>query len=316
MRDPYTVLGVSKTADETEIKKAYRQLAKKYHPDANADDPKAQERFSEATAAYDLLSDKTKRGQYDRGEIDADGNPKFPGFDGFGGGDPFGGGQSGGFRWRTTRQGAPGAGTAGGMPGGMDPEDFLSEIFGGLGGRQRGAGGARAQGAPKGADYRVAVDVTLEDLVKGSAKRVSLPDGKTVEVKIPNTARDGTELRLKGKGQDNFLGGARGDAIVTVRLKPHQKFRVEGADLWLDWPVDLADALLGGKIKVPTLDGQVQVTVPPNTSGGKALRVRGKGLAMAKGGAGDLLVRLDIQLPDPADPDLVDLVKSKRSVAS
>lgn len=313
MRDPYTVLGVSKTADDTEIKKAYRRLAKKYHPDANADDPKAQERFSEATAAYDLLSDKTKRGQYDRGEIDAEGNPKFPGYGGgdpFGSGDPFGG-QTGGFRWRTTRQGAPG----GGMPGGMDPDDFLSEIFGGFGGRAK-TGGPRAQAAQRGADYRVTVDVTLEELAKGVAKRVSLPESQAVDVKIPKTARDGTELRLKGKGQDNFLGGARGDAIVTVRLKPHQRFKVDGADLWLDWPVDLADAVLGGKIKVPTLDGQVQITIPPNTSGGKALRVRGKGLTMAKGGTGDLLVRLDIQLPDPADPDLVELVKSKRSVTS
>ncbi len=319
-RNPYDVLGVSKGASDAEIKSAYRKLAKKYHPDANQDDPKAHDRFAAATSAYDLLSDKDKRGQFDRGEIDAEGNPAFPDMGGFAGGAPFGqqaGGGPGGYRWSYSRSGPGEPGGAG-----IDPEDILSQVFGmagGAGGMGRGmgpdgpgAGRGRGAGQQKAADYRVTAKVALDVIAKGGHSRVALPDGRMLDVKIPAGTTDGTELRLKGQGQDNLFGGARGDVYVTVRHKPHARFRADDADLRMDLDIGLEDAVLGGKVRADTLNGAVQLSVPAGSNSGKTLKLRGKGLPKPSGGHGDLYVRLQIQLPDPPDPDLTALMRKRR----
>ena len=266
MRDPYDVLGVGRSASEAEVKRAYRKLAKQYHPDKHAGDKKAQAKFSEINSAYEIVGDKEKRGKFDRGEIDADGKPKFQGFEGFRGGqggagfeniDPSafeeifssfgrGGGAGGGTRtFRFTSGGGPGQGrTAQSEPEG---EDFLSSIFGGLGGRGRAS--ARA-GAP-GADVRGDVAVTLEDIAAGRKPKVSLPNGKTMALTLPKGVTDGQVIRLQGQGQPSPSGGAPGDALVTVRFVPHPLFKPKGSDLKLDLPVSLDEAVLGAKIPVP-----------------------------------------------------------------
>ncbi|MEQ9691672.1 MAG: J domain-containing protein [Bauldia litoralis] len=312
MRDPYSILGVSKTASESEIKSAFRKLAKKYHPDANKNEPKAKERFNEANAAYEILGDKEKRGQFDRGEIDADGKPRFQGFEGFG--HP-GGGQArpgaGGarnFRWST--------GGADGDP--FAADDVLNEIFSGFGrgrgGPGAGAGaGARPRPQPvKGEDINATVAVTLEQLVSGEKARVDLPTGRTVDVAIPPGTTSGKVIRLRGQGRAGVLGGPAGDARVTVEFVPHPHFRVEGDLLRREVNIPLEDAVLGGKVRVPTLEGEVSMNVPANSGGGKSLRLKGKGLPKAGGGRGDLVVTLRIVLPEGGDPELTALMKKWR----
>jgi len=317
MRDPYEVLGVSKTASEAEIKSAYRKLAKKHHPDQNKTDPKAKERFSEANSAYEIVGDKVKRKQFDRGEIGADGKPRFQGGPaggpGFGGFEGFGqqGGQRGGAGARTFRW------SSGGGPSGDDVfggDDILSEILGGFS-RGRGAG---AQQAPRpqparGEDVHATVAVTLEQLVAGEKARVELPTNRTLEVGIPAGTRSGQTIRLKGQGRPGFMGGPAGDALVTVEFVPHPVFRVEGDTLRRDVSVTLDEAVLGAKVRVPTLDGPVTLSVPPNSSGGRALRLKGKGLPRAGGDRGDLLVALRIVLPEGGDPDLEALMQKWRN---
>ncbi len=301
-RDPYEVLGVSKSATDAEIKKSYRRLAKKYHPDANKDDAKAHEHFTEATNAYDLLSDKDKRAKYDRGEIDADGNPKFAGFGGGGGGAGFGGGRGfegfergpgGGTRW-TYRSGDAGA------------EDILNEIFGGFGG---GSGARTRTRAARGEDVALALEIDAVEAARGTTKRMRLPSGKEGDVKIPAGVQSGQQVRLKGHGKPSPYGGPPGDAIVNVTVVPHHLFRVEGSDVRLDLPVTLYEAVLGGKVRTPTLDSQIELTVPPGSSGGRVLRLKGRGLPKPKGGHGDLLVSLRIVLPAEPDPELQALMK-------
>ncbi len=317
-RDPYNVLGVPKGASEADIKSAFRKLAKKHHPDANKDDPKAQERFAEINQAYELLSDKNKRAQFDRGEIDADGNPGFAGFDpndlagAFRAGRDAGRGP-GGFQWRTS---------AG--PGGpeFDPSDLFADILGGLGGAGGGAAGAHMRGgfgggrpAAKPKDLRATATIALEDVAKGKSIRVTLPNGRALDVSVPAGARDGLELRLKGQGDVDPRSGAKGDVRLTVRLARHPRFKVEGDDLRIEQGVDLADAVLGGKVRVPTLTGSVDVTVPKGSGGGKVLRLKGKGLSKRAGGAGDLLVVLNIVLPDPPDAELEELMQRNRAAS-
>lgn len=311
MPDPYKALGVSKTASEAEIKSAFRKLAKKYHPDSNKSDPKAKERFNEANTAYEIIGDKEKRGQFDRGEIDAEGKQRFQGFEGFGqrgahpgGGQPGGGGRT--YRWST--------GGADGDP--FASDDILSEIFSGLG-RGGGGAGARARGqarpqAAKGDDVNATVAVTLEQLVAGEKVRVDLPTGRTLEVAIPKGTTSGKVIRLRGQGQPGTLGGAAGDARVTVDFVPHPHFSVDGSSLRREVSVPLEDAVLGGKIRVPTLEGEVSLNVPANSSGGKSLRLKGKGLPKSGGGRGDLLVSLRIVLPDGGDAELTELMKEWR----
>jgi DnaJ-class molecular chaperone len=325
MRDPYDVLGVGRSASEADVKRAYRKLAKQYHPDRHAGDKKAQAKFSEINSAYEIVGDKEKRGKFDRGEIDADGKPKFQGFEGFRGGqggagfeniDPSsfeeifssfgrGGGAGGGTRTFRFTSGGPGQGRA--TQSGPESDDFLSSIFGGLGGRGRASAHA---GAP-GADVRGDVAVTLEDIAAGRKPKVSLPNGKTMALTLPKGVTDGQVIRLQGQGQPSSSGGAPGDALVTVRFVPHPLFKPKGSDLKLDLPVGLDEAVLGAKIAVPTLSGKVQVTIPPNSSSGRVFRLKGKGLP-TKTGSGDLLVSPRIVLPDGAEAELEALMRKWR----
>jgi DnaJ-class molecular chaperone len=303
MRDPYEVLGVSRTASEAEIKSAFRKLAKKHHPDTNKTDPKAKERFNEANAAYEIVGDKAKRKQFDRGEIGADGKPRFQQGPGFGGFEGFGQrgpqpGQGGGrtFRWST------------GGDEGFDSDDILSDILGGFG---RGRTQQRPQ--QRGEDFNAHAAVTLEQLVRGDKVRVELPSGRTVEVAIPPGTRSGQAIRLKGQGRNGAYGGPAGDALITIEFVPHPVFRVDGDTLRRDVSITLDEAVLGAKVRVPTLDGPVTLTVPPNSSGGRALRLKGKGLPRAGGDFGDLLVNLRIVLPEGGDPDLEALMQKWRN---
>ncbi len=320
-RDPYTVLGVSKSATDAEIKSAYRRLAKRYHPDTNADDPKAQERFSEVNAAHEILEDKDKRRQFDRGEIDASGQPRYQSA-GFGGGagggapggDPFAG--FGGFG-RGAGAGAGGGrsyrfSTDGGGPSGVD--EILREFMGGGARREApgfGAGGAGA-GSHRGEDLEVVVTVTLEDLASQEKLRVSLPTGRTVDVRLPAGAEPDQQIRLRGLGNESPLGGQPGDAILTLRIASHPMFTRDGSNLKLDLPITLYDAVLGAKVRAPTLNGSVNVTVPKGSSGGKTLRLRGLGLPSKTGAKGDLLVTLQIDLPHDLPKDFVALMERWR----
>lgn len=282
MRDPYKVLGVARGASEADIKKAYRKLAKENHPDRNAGNAAALERFKEANAAYELLSDAEKRGQFDRGEIDAAGNPTSPFSGGFrnAGGDPFGrgGGRPGGFEF------------------GGGPEDLFSELFGGLGGRGgRGGFGGFRQPPQRGADVSYRLSIPFEEAATLKPQRVTLRDGKTSEIKLPAGFKPGVQLRLAGKGEAG-PGGA-GDALITLDVAPHKVFRRDGDDVRLDLPLSLKEAVLGAKVRMPTVEGPVTLTVPPGTTSGKVFRLRGKGFARADGTRGDQLVTALIDLP-------------------
>ncbi|RYE03670.1 MAG: J domain-containing protein [Sphingomonadales bacterium] len=281
MADPYATLGVARGADEATIKKAYRKLAKELHPDKNKDNPKATERFSKVTQAYDLLTDKDKRARFDRGEIDADGNPTAP--FGFGGGGP--GGPQGGFSARDF--------------GGGDPGGF-SDIFEGLFGGARGGGSGFASGfgrrpAPKGANVAYRLAVSFEDAARLSPQRITLRDGKTIDLKLPAGVETGTQMRLTGKGDDG--PGGKGDAIVTIEIGKHAFYTRQGDDIRLDLPVTLKEAVLGGPVRVPTPDGPVMLTVPKGSSSGKVLRLGGRGFHKKGGGRGNLLVALVVDLP-------------------
>ena len=292
MANPYSILGVARSASEKDIKSAYRKLAKELHPDRNKDNPKAAERFSEVTSAYDLLSDKDKRARYDRGEIDADGNPM--GFGGFGGGagaGGFGGGPQRGFR-------ADGFEGFGGE--GVDLGDIFEGLFGGRGGFGGGAG-PRGRAAPRGANVQYKLGVSLTDAAALATQRITLADGKTIDLKLPAGVEDGTQMRLSGKGEPG-PGGA-GDAIVVIHLQPHPFFRRDGDNLRLDLPITLDEAVGGAQVKVPTAEGAVMLTVAPGTSSGKTLRLKGKGFTRKDGSRGDQLVTVEFQLPEN-DPDL------------
>ncbi|WP_428527813.1 DnaJ C-terminal domain-containing protein [Roseibium sp.] len=320
MRDPYSVLGVAKSASEGDIKKAFRQLAKKYHPDQNKDDPGAQQRFSEVNQAYEIIGDKDKRAQFDRGEIDAEGKQKFQsrGFDGFSGFEDFGAaGGSRGFR------------SSGGAAGGGGFDDILNDILGGFGGRGgargsagpgasgfAGAGGAKARrpSPSKGANADLIAAVSLEDILNSGKAQVTLPSGKTVNVTLPKGVVEGEKIRLKGQGHPGDQGGAAGDALIEVRFKTHKLFDVKGSDLHLDLPITLYEAILGAKIRTPTLTGAVNLTIPENTSSGKTMRLKGKGLPTKNGGHGDLLVKIQIMLPPHGDDELDTLMKAWREI--
>ncbi len=308
MRDPYEVLGVSRTASDSEVKSAFRKLAKKHHPDQNKD-PRAKEHFAEVNSAYEIVGDKDKRRQFDRGEIGADGKPRFQSFEGFTrGAHPGAGGRT--FRWSSGGPGGPGGGFGGG--GEFSADDILSDILGGFG---RGAGGARGGARPRpqrGQDVTATAAVTLEQIVHGEKARVDLPTGRTVEISVPVGTRPGQVIRLKGQGQPGAPGSQPGDALVTIDFVPHPLFKVEGDMLRREIAVTLDEAVLGAKVRVPTLDGPVTLSVPPKSSGGRALRLKGKGLPRSGGGRGDLLVTLKIVLPEGGDADLEALMKTWR----
>jgi DnaJ-class molecular chaperone len=299
MRSPYEVLGVRPSASETEIKQAFRNLAKKHHPDQNKSEPKAAERFAEINSAYEIVGDKDKRRKFDRGEIGADGKPRFQGFEGFARGARPGGPGARNFRWSSGGAGEP-----------FSADDILKDILGGGFGQTRSS---RRAPPPRGEDVSATVAVTLEQLVRGDKARVDLPTGRTVDVALPAGARPGQTIRLKAQGHPSPFGGPPGDAMVTIEFVPHPMFRVEGDTLRRDIAVTLDEAVLGAKVRVPTLDGPVTLAVPPKSSGGRSLRLKGKGLPRAGGGRGDLLVTLRIVLPDGGDAELDDLMRRWRA---
>jgi DnaJ-class molecular chaperone len=294
MADPYQTLGVARGASEAEIKKAYRKLAKELHPDRNKDNPKASERFSQATTAYDLLSDKDKRARFDRGEIDGDGNPAAPpGFGGRGGPRPGGfGAGPGGFR-------SQGFDFASGGSGG---EADVSDLFEGLFGGSRGGGftgGFGRQPTAKGANVSYRLAVPFIDAATLAPQRVTLSDGKSIELKLPPGVETGTQMRLPGKGETG-PGGA-GDATVTIEVQPHRFFTRDGDDVRLDLPISLAEAVLGGTVRAPTVERPVNLTIPKGTTSGRVLRLKGKGFHKKGGGPsgprGDQLITLLVDVP-------------------
>jgi DnaJ-class molecular chaperone len=292
--DLYQQLGVKRGASEAEIKKAYRSLAKQLHPDRNKDNPKAAERFAKVTQAYDLLSDKDKRARYDRGEIDEDGNPRMP----FGGG--YGGGGAG------PRPGGGGGGFEG-FPGGFQGADAadLSDLFEGLfgaAGARRGStsngpfgGFNRARPPQKGADVAYRLKVSFVDAANMKEQRVKLAGGRTIDLKLPKGVEDGAKIRLAGQGQEG--PGGRGDAIVTIEIAPHPFYVREGKNIRLILPVTLKEAVLGAKVRVPTPEGTVMLTIPKGSTSGKLLRLKGRGFTGKDGSRGDQLVQLAVDLP-------------------
>lgn len=283
MRDPYTVLGVAGNASESEIKKAYHRLAKELHPDVNPDDTVVADRFKEASAAYSLLSDQTLRKRYDNGEIGADGQEKA--------------------RYRYEYAGGRGGPGAGPGAGGYNAEDIFGEFFSNM------RGGRARQATPqKGADRSYKITVDFLDAAKGSTRRITLPDGKMLDIQIPAGMVDGKQIRLRGQGDPGPAGP--GDALVEVNVRSHPQFRREKTDIHLDLPLALADAVLGAKIQVPTINGPVTMTIPKGANNGQVLRLKAKGIKPPKAKeAGNQYIHLQLTLPDPPDPELTALLE-------
>ncbi len=286
MADPYATLGVARGASEADIKKAYRKLAKELHPDRNKDNPKASERFSQVTSAYDLLTDKDKRARFDRGEIDGDGNPTSP--FGYGGGAARGAPGGGGFR---SQQFDFGAGES------ADVSDIFEGLFGGRtgGGFASGFGRRPSAPPPKGENLAYRLPVSFIDAATLAPQRVTLGDGRTIDLKLPAGVETGTQMRLAGKGEPGV--GGPGDAIVTIEVQPHRYFSREGDDVRLDLPITLKEAVEGGAVKCPTVERPVMITVPAGSTSGKTLRLKGKGFHRKGGERGDQLVTLWIDVP-------------------
>jgi len=304
MANPYSVLGVSKEADEKAIKSAFRKLAKQYHPDQNKDDKNAQAKFAEVNQAYEILGDKKKRAAFDRGEIDDKGKEKFQGFSG--GGDPFSQ-----FRQR-------GAAGPGGQPfeGGFGgAEDIINDLFGsafGNPGSRRGFGGqhpgAASQRGPS-LDIELSTVIGIQELMRGKAF-VAMPNGKRVSISVPPEAEDGQVIRLKGQGKA-MRGRATGDALVKLKVRPDNKFARQGADLRVDQPIDLETAVLGGKVAVETPEGKLSLKIPAGTNSGKIFRLKGKGLPKKGDSFGDLLVSILVDLDDETFKNLKNFFNDK-----
>jgi DnaJ-class molecular chaperone len=282
--DPYQVLGVKKDASQDDIQKAYRKLAKKLHPDLNPGNKQAEEQFKEVSAANDLLSDSEKRARYDRGEIDASGaeRPQQR-------------------YYRDFAQGSehPYTGDAG-FADFADEDDILSRIF------RREAGGADLR--MRGQDVQYRLELEFLDAVNGGKKQLTLPDGSVLDVNIPAGTREGQILRLRGKGRPGLGGGPPGDALIEIDVRPHALFTRKGDDIHVELPISLGEAVLGGKVKVPTPSGSVTMSVPKWANSGRVLRLKGKGVARPQGGHGDEYVTLKLMLPDKADADLEKIV--------
>ncbi len=289
--DPYETLGVKRDASESDIRAAYRALAKRFHPDLNPGKPAAAERFKQINAANDILSDPEKRARFDRGEIDAEGNetPRGPTWRDFAD-------ASGREKYRAH----PGFG-------GEDLEDILGAAFGmgGPGGTQgRGPWGAGTF-AMRGADASYALTVGFRDAANGTTRRVTLPGGRTLDVRIPPGVRDGHVLRLKGQGHPGHGDGPPGDALVEVTVAPHKFFRREGDDIVLDLPISVQEAVLGTPLEVPTIRGKVRLTIPPGSGTGSRLRLRGRGI-----NEGHQFVVLRVVLPPGEEPELAAFLKT------
>lgn len=289
-RNLYDVLGVKRDASQKEIQSAYRKLAKKYHPDLNPGDKAAEEQFKAASSAYALLEDEEKRARYDRGEIDDTGAETAPrNF------------------YREYAGNADTAGryeNAGGFAdfGNLGDEDIFSTFF-----SQRGRG--QAHGPMRGRDLHFSMDVDLLDAVNGAKRQITLPEGGSLDLAIPAGTRDGQTLRLRGKGSPGYNNGPAGDALIEIHIRPHPLFKPDGDDVRYEVPISLAEAVLGAKVKVPTLDGAVNVTIAPNSNSGKTLRLKGKGLHRRGGGHGDAYVTLKIMLPSEPDPKLTAFIE-------
>ncbi len=288
MRDPYTVLGVAKSASEADIKKAFRRLAKENHPDTNANNPKAADRFKEANAAYELLSDAAKRAQYDRGEIGADGQPI----------NPFAGGAGpGGFGGYGGTRGGGGGSSGGGARGGFDfaqgADDLFAELFGGR--SPFGGGGRGFRTDVRGPDVAYRLTVPFVDAVRLTPQRVTLRNGQVIEIKLPAGLESGKQVRLGGKGEPG--PGGHGDAIVTIEIAPHKLFVRDDDDIRLTLPIRLDEAVLGAKVRMPTPEGDVTLTVPPGTSSGRMFRLKGRGFRRLDATRGDILVTVMVDLP-------------------
>jgi len=282
--DPYKELGVARTASKAEIRKAFHKLAKELHPDRNPGDKAAEERFKRVTAAFDLLGDEEKRAKFDRGDIDADGREQFRGgFGGRTGGNP--GGPSGRFE-------------------GADLDDIF-DIFGGMGGR--------ARGPARGQDIRARMEISLEESITGGTRRIAFSDGRTLDVTIPAGAAEGQVLRLKGRGAPGRQGGPSGDALIEIEIAPHPIYRLDGANLHMEAPVSVPDAVLGGKVTIQTPDGPVKLKIAKGSNSGQVMRLKGRGAFDARSGKrGDLLAKLVVTLPRTTDADLEAFAESWR----
>jgi DnaJ-class molecular chaperone len=308
MRDPYQVLGVARTATADEIRQAYRKIAKASHPDLHPGEAKAEARFKEASSAYDLLSDADRRARFDRGEIDAAGNERHQGFRPRGGAGSYRGFADGpgGAKYRTT-------GDIFGEE--ADLESVFADLFGagGLrGGRAGGAGRRGDGGRARGADASFTLEIDLPEAARGGRQTVQLPDGRRLEVAIPPGTTDGKVLRLAGMGSPGLGGGPAGDAYVEVKVRPHPVFQLKGdGDVHVELPVTLAEAVLGGRVTVPTLGGPVAMTIPKGSNTGSTLRLKGKGMPARDGRpAGDQYVRLKVVLPRAElGADLADAIR-------
>lgn len=290
MSDLYGVLGVSKSATETEIKSAFRKMARRYHPDLNKNDQAAADKFKEVSLAYEILGDKEKRKKYDAGEIDASGKPTGFGAGGFGGENPF----SGGYRTYSNNSSSNPFGAEGFDFSSLFGDDILS-AFGGGSRSKRSQGNPFGGSAPKGQDVSYSLDVDLMDVAKGAEKKINI-QGKNVNIKIPAGFEDGGILRLKGMGNPSPYGGETGDVLITIKIAPHPYFNVSGLNIELELPISIKEAILGAKITVPTITGKVKISVPPYSSSGEKLRLKGKGISSKKG-TGDEIITLKIVAP-------------------
>ncbi len=305
MRDPYQVLGLKKEASEADIKKAFRRLAKQHHPDRKSDDPNSKERFNEASMAYEILGDATKRAKFDRGEIDAEGKPRFQGFEGFGTGRP-GPGARGpqGQHFEFDIGGGPFGGR------GFDPSDMFSQFFAQQGGAPGARPGPRPQAPAQGEDLSATLELTLAEATEGATRRIRIGSEREVDVTVPAGVEDRKVMRLRGLGRPGRNGGAPGDVMLTIKVAHDERFAVEGKNIRVRVPVPLETAVLGGAVRVPTLTGEAEMQVPPMTSGNRVFRLRGRGLGAADN-RGDLLVAIDIMLP-ASDDDLTALMSARK----
>jgi len=292
VEDPYKTLGVAKDASQDQIKSAYRKLARKLHPDVNPDNKQAEDSFKKVSAAYDLLGDAAKRARYDAGEIDSSGAEKR------------------GWRRHSASSGGAGGGGFGGFGFGSNAEDIFSEIMRrkGKGKAGAGAGGGKAwfemdDEPVRGADAQYSLKVSFPEAAVGATKRITLPGSKSLDVKVPPGSKDGTTLRLKGQGNPGQNKGEAGDALIEIKVEPHAYFTREGDDVLLTLPITLAEAALGGKVTVPTVDGKVALNIPAGSNSGSILRLKGKGIHKGKE-RGDQLVTLRVAMPDKIDADL------------